>query len=87
MQGKNEAKFEQYQLAEIKHSRLAMLAFSGLVATLSFLSAFATLSFLSAFFLACNSEVPPLQQVSMYLSIGIHSARYPQTEAAESLFC
>ena len=33
MQGKNAAKFEQYQLAEIKHSRLAMLAFSGLVAS------------------------------------------------------
>ncbi|KAJ1489890.1 light harvesting complex protein 5 precursor, partial [Baffinella frigidus] len=29
--GKNEGKFEQYQLAEIKHSRLAMLAFSGMV--------------------------------------------------------
>jgi hypothetical protein len=29
VQGKNAAKFEQYQLAEIKHSRLAMLAFSG----------------------------------------------------------
>ena len=28
-QGKNAGKFEQYQLAEIKHSRLAMLAFSG----------------------------------------------------------
>ena len=33
MQGKNAAKFEQYQLAEIKHSRLAMLAFSGSVAS------------------------------------------------------
>jgi len=33
VQGKNAAKFEQYQLAEIKHSRLAMLAFSGLVAS------------------------------------------------------
>ena len=31
VQGKNAGKFEQYQLAEIKHSRLAMLAFSGLV--------------------------------------------------------
>ena len=29
LQGKNAGKFEQYQLAEIKHSRLAMLAFSG----------------------------------------------------------
>jgi len=28
-QGNNAGKFEQYQLAEIKHSRLAMLAFSG----------------------------------------------------------
>jgi len=30
-QGKNADKLEQYQLAEIKHSRLAMLAFSGFV--------------------------------------------------------
>ena len=33
VQGKNAGKFEQYQLAEIKHSRLAMLAFSGSVAS------------------------------------------------------
>jgi hypothetical protein len=30
-QGKNAAKFEQYQLAEIKHGRLAMIGFSGMV--------------------------------------------------------
>ena len=30
-QGNNEGKLEQYQLAEIKHSRLAMIAFSGFV--------------------------------------------------------
>lgn len=29
VQGKNAASFEKYQLAEVKHSRLAMLAFSG----------------------------------------------------------
>ena len=31
VQGNNAGKLEQYQLAEIKHSRLAMLAFSGMV--------------------------------------------------------
>jgi hypothetical protein len=30
-QGKNAAKFEQYQLAEVKHGRLAMIGFSGMV--------------------------------------------------------
>jgi hypothetical protein len=30
-QGANEKNFERYQLAEIKHSRLAMIAFSGFV--------------------------------------------------------
>ncbi len=29
LQGANEKNFERYQLAEIKHSRLAMIAFSG----------------------------------------------------------
>jgi len=31
VQGNNAGKFEQYQLAEIKHCRLAMIAFSGFV--------------------------------------------------------
>jgi hypothetical protein len=31
LQGANEKNFERYQLAEIKHSRLAMIAFSGFV--------------------------------------------------------
>ena len=30
-QGKNEANLERYQLAEVKHGRLAMIAFSGFV--------------------------------------------------------
>jgi hypothetical protein len=29
LQGSNEKNLERYQLAEIKHSRLAMIAFSG----------------------------------------------------------